>query len=238
MAAASVWYDGLLANAERLDRERQDFEVDLWISLNESNLEIWYEGWLEGVSSEMYADQGMIAAQVVSAWNRHTCVHEPGFLVATEIDTGFPKYRVLVLAPERPGANRPFNDFQRSWYELDNDPVVSEAAGSECALELNAVCQDRWEPDPRSDNSSSTSDSCHALSPMSAASSESSDESFRHRIRPGVFGVNAEDAFVPVVGEEGVERRTWKALMASRRRQVPADGPIPIGGGHDVWVLP
>jgi len=75
----------------------------------------------------MYSDAGVIEAQVVSVWQHETCVHEPGFLVATGLDTDEPVYRVLVLAQVRPGTKAIFNQLQQT--RLDNDRrfgVVSE----------------------------------------------------------------------------------------------------------------
>ena len=230
---------GYFTNAENLDRARQDLEADLWINLNESNLEIWYEGWLQGQGTEMYADHGMIEAQVVSAWNCRTSGHEPGFLVATETDTSHPRYRVLILSPERPGTDRSFNDLQQRWFELDALVHVTP--------ENHSINQhEEGEYGSRSSNTeASTPASCPILSPMSTVSSEPledfppqrglvwcvhlGEESFRNWLAPGVLGVNAEDPFVPVIGDEGMEARAWRALIASRRRHEPPDAPIPIG---------
>ena len=81
---------------DRFSQKRLDLEANLWIHLNESELEMWIEGWIDGVGVRMYSD-GLIEAQIGSAWQRGTCVHEPGFLVATGLDSDEPVYRVLVL---------------------------------------------------------------------------------------------------------------------------------------------
>ena len=69
----------------------------MWIHLNESDLEKWIEGWIQGAGMRMCSDAGLIDTQIVSAWQHETCFHEPGFLAATGLDSCEPVYRVLVL---------------------------------------------------------------------------------------------------------------------------------------------
>ena len=231
---------------DRFSQKRLDLEANLWIHLNESELETWIEGWIDGVGMKMYSDAGLIEAQVVSAWQHETSVHEPGFLVATGLDSDEPVYRVLVLAAARPGTKVTFNPLQQARLEKDQKfEVVSEAGSADPSSDSEAESSAAQESEEESDSSVHT-----LLSSLETMSSEESDYQaprrgmiwgihlsdgeFRAWIRPGVLGVNHDEPFISVIGDEGLEMRAWRTLMMFRQRNDWPDDPIDISYGQSI----
>ena len=232
--------------SSHVSQPRKDYEADLWLNLTESCFETWVEGWLEGVEMEMFADAGRIEAKVVSVWQRYTCEHEPGFLIAADLDSMAPTYRVLVMSRDRPGSDQPFNRMQKARFDYDHgekgthDDMQNASEGSP---------QESEEEIPQ-DSEEETDTEVHTLSSMDLQSSDESepdrprrgmlwgvhvnDNNFRAWIERGARGLNNDTPFIPIVGDGGIERRAWVALMNARASRDWHDQPLDLGNGQRI----
>ena len=139
----------------------------------------------------------------------------------------------LCFCAARPGTKVTFNPLQQARLDKDRRFEVVSETGSASSSD-----------DPSDGSSDCQLSEVRTLSSLETMSSEQSDyqmprrgmvwgihlsdEEFRAWIRPGTLGVNHDEPFIPVIGDEGLELRAWRTLMMLRLRNDWSDDPIDI----------
>ena len=201
-------------------REEQHKEVDAWFILREALIEGKYS--VEYV--HLHEIEWIMNSYTVSAWNKKTGEHEPGFLLDI-FDTrlGTSRYLVITQALMRPGTDRPFNDMQRdAWIREsvdqstlgdDSSPISGDsfegvAAGSNegsSMIDIGASSQstgysEHSEDDPVQDVQQVEPLWCLVLSM----------QEYLRWGRPGVLNTEAERQFRIVLDQRAVAVGLWE----------------------------